>query len=335
MSTTRFSRRDSMRFLGAGALAGLFSGVARGDAPADAKPQASSTENLQGAGFYRTMVGATEVILVSDGTFAFSPGLLGANAPAGAVDKALDDLALKPEAALAHVNVMLINLGSRKVLVDTGCGSLFGPTTGFALKHLERAGIKPADISDVFITHLHPDHIGGLLGDAGTKVLPNATFHMHETEHAFWSGPNPDLSKVTLDDEFKKTVTTAARKLIDLVGPNLKLVKQGEKLATELEVVHLPGHTPGHSGLRLGSGADSMLYVTDAVHFPLIQFDHPDWYVAFDTDRDQAVETRKKILDQASTDKSLIAGAHLIFPALGRLRKRDATFDWRGTIWKW
>jgi glyoxylase-like metal-dependent hydrolase (beta-lactamase superfamily II) len=331
------SRRDLFSIAGAlgiGALGiGAFARVARADGD---KPAATEAASLQGAGFYKLKLGATEVSVISDGGFLFDPvfPLFGENAGKEAVEKALAEAFISPSHVAAHINGLLVRTPKETVLIDTGCGNGMGPTAGKLMAHLARANVKPADVGAVILTHAHGDHYGGLMTEDGKPAFPNAELFIHKTEHAFWSGDNPDLSKSGLSKEWQTNMIGGAKKVLGA----LKFTQvEGEKeIRPGISVVHAFGHTPGHIGLLIDGGANNqLLHITDAIHHFAIQMPHPDYFVAFDADRDQAVATRKKILDRAAADKVLVSGAHLPFPAVGHVRKSGEVYAWVPAVWEW
>lgn len=340
----QLSRRQALLTAG-GALIGApaLARVARGDERASSQIGAGGTaladSIMQGAGVYRRSVGDILVCLISDGTFPMTPPFptFGANAGEEQVRAALEHAFIRPEATLGHVNTLLIRSGDDVVLVDTGCGALFGPSTGKLVAHLANAGVQPRDVTVVVLTHLHPDHIGGLLGPTGVELFPSAQYLVHEAERAFWAGGNPDFSKSGVPEAMRASMAQGAAGLLKAMEPRLKLIgDQNLRIAEGVQAVAAPGHTPGHIGLHVTGGrADQLLYIADAVHHHAIVMPNPDWYVAFDTDRDAAVAARRALLDMAASEKLLVSGAHLPFPGFGHVRKNGSGYDWVPVVWEW
>jgi glyoxylase-like metal-dependent hydrolase (beta-lactamase superfamily II) len=133
----------------------------------------------------------------------------------------------------------------------------------------------------------------------------------------------------------KKNLVQAAQTVFGAIKPKLEPYENGKRVVDGVEVVAAPGHTPGHSALAIASGASQLFYITDAAHHAYINFPHPDWHVAFDTDPIQAAKSRRALLDRAAVDRVLVSGAHLPFPAVGHVKTQDNGFEWVPTVWEW
>jgi glyoxylase-like metal-dependent hydrolase (beta-lactamase superfamily II) len=330
----KFDRRETLKLLGAGAAGFLALGDTQKAAGQD---KAENALKLQGAGYYPFKIGDISAALVSDGGFPFNPPypLFGANASEEQVRKALDQAFIPYDHVMAHVNTLLLRSGKDIVLIDSGCGTLFGPTTGKAITNLARAGVQPADVTAVVISHAHGDHVGGLLDAKGIPVFPNAQHFVHKDELAFWTAPNVDLSRSTAPAEMKKSLVAVAAKTFAALRGKIEPFENGKRIVEGIEVVAAPGHTPGHSAFVIASGKSQLFYITDAAHHVALNMPHPGWHVGFDTDPIEAAKTRRKIFDRAAADRVLVSGAHLPFPALGHVRATGGAFEWAPSIWEW
>jgi glyoxylase-like metal-dependent hydrolase (beta-lactamase superfamily II) len=218
--------------------------------------------------------------------------------------------------------------GLKPTLIDTGYGDLApAPTLGRAGAALALTGVKPEEIGTVLVSHLHPDHVGGLVKD-GAARYPNAEVVLHADEAAHWL---PDAALAKAPDE-AKPYFEGARKAVAPYAGKVREHRGGEVLPG-ITAVPLPGHTPGHCGFRIVSGGQSLLMWTDVVHLPAIQFKNPEAGVGFDVDGDQARETRKRILDEVASERTLIAGGHLEFPALGYVDRDGAGYRFVPVLW--
>jgi len=295
-----------------------------------------STQSRQnGPGFYRMKAGDVTVTLLSDGTFPLSGyPLFGANASEAEVNAALAASFISPSKVTAHVNTLVIESGKDVTLIDAGCGNAFGPTTGHTVPRLVTAGIMPESITKIFITHMHRDHVGGLLVKPISEIYPKATVAMSTAEHAFWSSDNPVIPN-KMDDATKAAFTQSAKDALKAIGDRLELVDGEQEIASGVLAVPAPGHTPGHCAVQVGSGSTQLLFIADGVHHAAIQLQHPEWHVAFDADADAAVVSRKMLLDRASADKVLISGSHLPFPAFGHMKTGGTGYEWVPIVWEW
>ena len=216
-----------------------------------------------------------------------------------------------------NFNACVIQNGKQNLLVDSGCGTLFGPTCGFILDALDELGLAPDDITDMFITHLHPDHIGGCINEDGSAVFRNANFKIIEEEYNFWT------SKEFGSDEINgRDWSSLAKNVLSAYNAQLEVVKSNKDIISGVSTVPLPGHTPGHSGFRVDDGNQSMFHMGDIIHVPNLQLKDPNICTLFDVDAESALKSRKYALDMASNDNLLCTSGHMLDPKFIRIEKR-------------
>jgi glyoxylase-like metal-dependent hydrolase (beta-lactamase superfamily II) len=289
--------------------------------PAPARP------DRQPAGAHHLAVGDIVVTALNDGQFegAFE-WLVGVDATqAGALHQA----AFRAIPPRVTVNAFLLRLPDRLVLVDSGCGAAMGPDMGRIAANLAASGVAPADVDVVLATHLHPDHVGGLVDSDGRAAFPNAELVLHEAEPRFWGD---DATMANASDANKEFVTLA-RATMAAYGNRMRQVASGEVLPG-VSIIPEPGHTPGHSGWLVASGGASLLIWGDIVHLPGVQFARPQVGIGFDVDGAQAIATRQRIMDMAASDRLLVAGMHLDFPAFGHVARAGEGYAFIPEVWR-
>ena len=220
-----------------------------------------------------------------------------------------------------NFNACVIQNGKQNLLVDTGCGSLFGPTCGFILDALDELGLVPDDITDIFITHLHPDHIGGCIDEDGSAVFKNANFKILEEEYSFWT------SKEFGSDEINgRDWSSLAKNVVSTYDAQLEVLSSNKDIISGVSTVPLPGHTPGHAGFRVDDGNQSMFHMGDILHVPNLQLKDPNISTLFDVDPESALNSRKYALDMASSDNLLCTSGHMVEPKFVHLEKRGSSY---------
>ena len=307
------------------------------------RPATVPTAGRQGAGFYRTSAGGLDVTLVTDGGFTLAPlhPALGMDQPAETVMAVARQYHVAEEMP-AHVHCLLVRSPDGLVLVDAGCGKTFGAGAGRLVEFLANAGVTPDQIDAVVLTHAHLDHVGGLVGGlpeaGGEPTFPNATVFVTDAERDFWLDEANPFRKPGAGEMANVTAAVAANALNGVRG---KLDTMGERKAPArgVEVVPLPGHTPGHVGLRVGTGDDALTYVGDTLMFLPLLAAHPEWHVAFDADPVAGAATRGRLFADLARNGTRLAGPHVPFPGFGRLRRRDlgeaGGYEFLPETWRW
>ena len=223
------------------------------------------------------------------------------------------------------MNAFVILLGGRTILVDAGTGELFGAKLGKLPDSLRAAGVTAESVTDILITHIHPDHSGGLTV-AGTKIFPNATIHVNKKELDFWSDKSTG-------EKYPEPTKTFFGQVAPTVGP---YVTSGQVKAFEGATQILPGirslpaygHTPGHTYYALEDGREKLVFWGDTIHAPDAQFEDPSITIEFDVDQKVAGAQRQKAFADAAKNGYLIALDHMYFPGIGRLRKEKVGYRW-------
>ena len=218
------------------------------------------------------------------------------------------------------MNCYLIHSAGRLALIETGSGDYLLPTAGKLQQNLKAAGIDPADIETVILTHMHPDHSAGLTDPkTGEKFFPNAELVVHENEPRHWQD---DGAMARAERTREEAVFPVRARADGAVSQRMRTFSGAVEVFPGVTSVPLHGHTPGHSGYMIASGKQSLLIWGDIVHVPEIQVPRPEVTIEFDTDPHQAAATRKRVFDMVATDRQLIAGMHVHFPGFAHLVKQ-------------
>lgn len=216
------------------------------------------------------------------------------------------------------------------MLVDTGAGEGLDPNSGHLLVNLGAAGISPDEIDTVILTHGHPDHIGGNTVGEGGSAFVNARFVMQHEEWEFWTSHQAEqaLGMLNVPEDIRAVLLDCANENLPPIQDQMCLIDGGVEILPGLRAVEAPGHTPGHMAVLIESGEDRLLYVSDAVVHP-VHLERLEWHMAVDLDPNQALETRRQLLELASREAAVIFAFHFPFPALGRAAPGGEAWHWR------
>jgi glyoxylase-like metal-dependent hydrolase (beta-lactamase superfamily II) len=308
---SHWSRRDLLKTLGVGA-AGMAFGPALANAP---RVKAQGTV-ARASAFYVLPVGDIEITVIQEGTITLDSAVYGVNVEEGAPAAALLANNLPSPEIVSTINVSLIRTGDRLALVDTGLGDFPfpGSSTNRLIPTLAVLGITPQDITDVVVTHFHPDHIGGASDSAGALSFPNATYHISDVEWGFLQ----NTSGTPIDD----LINGAKARLQPAVDADqLQTFSVNSDILPGVYAMHTPGHTPGHVSLRINSGSEQVLASIDVANHAVLSLQNPGWYFGFDAAPDVASETRKTVLSMLADEKIRILGYHFPFPGVGYINR--------------
>ncbi|MRW90671.1 MBL fold metallo-hydrolase [Duganella sp. FT80W] len=285
---------------------------------------AAPMAHSQAPGYYRVMLGQFEITALSDGTHPFPVDTVMTNI---SQQQALQDLAavdLKLPLQ-GSINAFLINTGSKLILVDSGAGALYGDCCGKLITHLRAAGYRPEQVDEIYITHLHKDHAGGVLAQ-GKPAFPNAVLRLSQAEADYWLTP---ANKATAP-EFLSSFFDAAQAAVAPYqsAGHFQPYKDYGPLEAGIEAMPAPGHTPGHAAYLVQSGDKQLLIWGDIVHVAGIQLTHPDATLKYDSSELNAQATRAALLQRAASEHLIVAAAHIAFPGLGHIRRHQGEYEW-------
>lgn len=280
----------------------------------------------QAPGYYRMMVGSFEITALYDGVIVGNSSLMH-NAAIEEINALVNHVYMAPDKVKMAVNAYLVNTGKNLVLVDVGTAKVFGPGLGSVLQNLIASGYKPEQVDAIMVTHMHGDHIGGLLTDDGKPVFPNAVVYSTKEEKDFW------YSEV-IESKAHEQLKPAFKMVQNLLKPYIaagkfKLITAGEEPVAGIKAVDIKGHTAGHLAFDVKSGSESILMIGDLVHVSEVQLKRPDVTLVFDSDEKKAASVRIEMFKSIAQKGTLIAGVHLPFPGIGRLASEgDKGYSW-------
>ncbi|MEQ9608097.1 MAG: MBL fold metallo-hydrolase, partial [Kiloniellaceae bacterium] len=267
---------------------------------------------------YALRIGDIDVLVVSDGVLPLPTATLATNADPAVRAAWFEDMFLPADAFDWPLNVLVLRSGERTILVDAGLGGEYPgfPRAGQFPHRLEAAGIDLASVTDVVLTHMHMDHVGGLLV-AGMKDRLRADLRIHvaAAEVEFWAAP--DFSHTTMPSPVPPVLRSVAKKFLNTYYSQLRTFDEAFEVAPGVVVRRTGGHTPGHSVVHVASGGERLTFAGDAI-FP-VGFDHPDWHNGFEHDPEESVRVRVDLLREAAATAELLVATHLPFPSVGRV----------------
>ncbi|ANY17521.1 MBL fold metallo-hydrolase [Bordetella pseudohinzii] len=281
---------------------------------------------------YALRIGEIEALVISDGVLPLPTATMAINAAPADLASWLDHMFMPPDAFDWPLNVMVARSGEQTILIDAGLGGQFAgfPRAGQLPQRLRAAGIALDSITDVIVTHMHMDHVGGLLVDEVRQGLrPDVRIHVSAAEVAFWT--SPDFSHTVMPKPVPAVLRSTAKSFYDSYRDRLRLFERTREVAPGVVARLTGGHTPGHSVVDLISGGQRLTFAGDAI-FP-VGFDHPEWHNGFEHDPQESARVRIALFNELAENRGLLVAAHLPFPSLGRVAVEGQAYRWVPVIW--
>ncbi|TPQ34249.1 MBL fold metallo-hydrolase [Bradyrhizobium guangdongense] len=281
---------------------------------------------------YALRVGDIDVLVFSDGVLTPPAESMATNADPAVRSAWLDDMFLSRDAFDWALNEVVVRSGSRTILIDSGIGHEYPDFSraGQLGARLAAAGIDLGAVTDVVLTHMHFDHVGGLLVDGVKEQLrKDLRIHVSAAEVEFWAAP--DFSRTGMPPDLADLARRASTEFIDTYRSQLRTFDEEQEVAPDVVVSRTGGHTPGHSVVRLASGGDRLMFAGDAI-FP-VSFDHPEWHNGFEHDPEEATRVRLRLFRELAANGSWLVATHMPFPSIGRVAAAGELFRWVPAWW--
>jgi glyoxylase-like metal-dependent hydrolase (beta-lactamase superfamily II) len=282
---------------------------------------------------YALRVGEIDVMVVSDGVLPIPAPVMAHNVDPAVRAAWLEDMFLPPEILEWPLNGVVVRSGSRTILIDAGLGAdpdLHLPRAGRLVQRLESAGIDLASVTDVVLTHMHMDHIGGLLVDrVKDRLRPGLRIHLAAAELKFWE--SPDFSRASMPAGFPDALRRGAKRFVNEYHSQLRPFEKEYEVAPGVIVRRTGGHTPGHSVVRLASSGDRLTFAGDAVF--QVGFDQPEWHNGFEHDPEEAARVRVSLLRELAANREPLVATHLSFPSVCHVAAAGDAFRCVPAVW--
>lgn len=285
--------------------------------------QAPAPAAVQSADVFSFQIGQLAAYALKDGDLKFpnDAKVIGVGHSPDEVAAVLQSSGASTSELALSIQPLLVKAADKVLLFDTGVDGNMGPGNGKLFDSLKEAGIDRASVTDIFISHAHGDHVGGLIDSSQALAFPNATVHISAPEYAFLKGMDEKTAAMYGVGHHAALLAAIAPK-VDAFAPGSELIPGVVK------AVEIKGHTPGHSGYRITSGSESLLYMGDTAHHYVISVQKPDWTIAFDADPAVAQASRKDIIEQSAKSGEHIYAVHFPFPGLGKFTQSGDHYVW-------
>lgn len=312
-----------MRSSSAAVASGFYLTLALMSSMASAEPVPQ--QKTQAPGYFRLAVGDYEVTALFDGYNDLSPHLLKGLSD-GQIRALLARRDLDAPGMQTAFNAFLINTGKRLILVDTGAGQCIGETAGNLSANIRAAGYAPEQIDTILLTHLHLDHVCGLVDARHQAIFANATVYASKPEADYWLDPDAIARAPAGGKEGFKIAQESTAAYI--AAARFKTFKPGDSPVEEVKTTLESGHTPGSTTYQFSSKGQSILFMGDLIHSLAVQFEHPEVSISFDSSPKNAIASREQVFSASAASKTWVAAAHLPFPGIGHITRIDKHFNW-------
>ncbi|MDB5458499.1 MAG: hypothetical protein JWO72_240 [Caulobacteraceae bacterium] len=285
----------------AAAAAALFALAGAQSAAAQA-PAAAAAQHFR--------LGAFELTALRDANFSppNDAKIFGLNAGAAAVAQVLAEAGAPTDSIAMSIDALLVKTPGHLVLLDTGLGPA---AHGVLVASLAQAGVTPAEVTDILITHSHGDHVGGLVGADGKPAFPKATIRMSVKEWAWMQSQ------------------ARSKDLVLAISPQVKTFEPGQPVLPGITPIAIDGHTPGHVGYEIVSQGRKLTDIGDTAHSAIVSLERPDWTMGFDNDKTVGAASRRATLTRLARDHELVFAPHFPFPGIGRIEAAKDGFNWK------
>jgi glyoxylase-like metal-dependent hydrolase (beta-lactamase superfamily II) len=282
---------------------------------------------------YAVRIGDIDVLVVSDGVLPLPTAMLAHNADPALRANWLNEMFLPQDAFDWALNAVMVRSDDKTILIDAGLGSdpdLHLPRAGQLIKRLEAAGIDLSSVTDLVLTHMHMDHVGGLLVDGVKERLrKDLRIHVAAAEVRFWE--SPDFTRTNMPQGFPDALRATAKQFVRMYGSQIRMFDEQHEVAPGVAVRRTGGHTPGHSVVRVASGGEALTFAGDAVF--AVGFDQPEWHNGFEHDPEEAARVRIRLLRELAESGELLVATHMPFPSVGHVAAAGEAFRWVPVFW--